>query len=259
MKSIALAAALVASLGAGAACAQAMDNFVSTFVGAADLAGQGMAEGAVAGPSVFVTATGHAPRPRTGAQVFGIDLEASAPQAGAAEHDLAGKVDLALAAARRLGVLAAVADQGFAGADDGNPMAAFMKAQANKDEKPAPADGPKMTARATIWFTAPNVAQEASLLDALAAARIDYKLTGRAKSFLPGLDIGKPPEPLDPGVWDEATRQAMTEARRQAAVVAGAAGEGVGEARQILVVTRSTEPYQVDVTVAVRFALKPER
>jgi hypothetical protein len=50
----------------------------------------------------------------------------------------------------------------------------------------------------------------------------------------------------------------MIEAGRQAALVAAAANEAVGEARQIVILTRSTEASQVNVTVAVRFALKPK-
>jgi hypothetical protein len=256
MKTLAMTAALAAVLVAGGAAAQAVDNIVSTFAGAADVAGHGMAEGAAAGPSVFVTAIGHAARPRTGAQVFSIDVQASAEHAGVAAHALAEMVEVTLAAAHKAGVTAIVAEQGFTGAGEVNPMAAMLKLGGDKDDKTAEPKTPKVTAKATIWLTAPDVAHEAGLLDALGAAHLDYKLSAKAKSFIPGLDLNKATDAIEPAVWDEATRRAMIEARRQATLAAGADGAGVGEARQIVILTRSSEPGQVSVTVAVRFALK---
>lgn len=59
---------------------------------------------------------------------------------------------------------------------------------------------------------------------------------------------------IDPALWDRASQDAVAEARRQATVLATAAGRTLGAARQVLVLTRSVQGSTASVTVAVRYA-----
>jgi hypothetical protein len=250
-------AALIAPLAllSSPAAAQAVDNLLSGFAGAADVGGRALGEGLSAGPSLFVTATGHAPRPRPQAIGFAITVEGRAATAGEAQRQASHQADLALAAARHAAIAAVEVDQGFAsGADDANPMAALLKFGA-KDDKPAEPTAPSFTATATIRFRAADLPAEAGLLDALTAAGGKFKLEGKARSILPGLDLDRVQETIDPGAWDRATGDAMAEAHRQAALLAAAAGAKLGEARQIVQLGRTIDADQIGVTIAVRYGL----
>jgi uncharacterized protein YggE len=253
-------AASVAALGLSvpAAGAQAVDNLISGFAGAADVGGRALGEGLTAGPSLFVTAVGQAPRPRQQAFAFAVSVNGEASTAGEAQRMAAHQIDLALGAARRTGVTALVAEQGFASGDqDANPMAAFLKSQA-KDNQTAPPPKPAFTATATLRFRAADPAAEAALLDAMTAAGAKFKLEGKGRSILPGLDLDHPAESIDPAAWDRASQDAIAEAHRQATLLAAAAGVGLGPAQQIDQLGHTTRDDQVSVTVAVRYAITPK-
>ena len=64
--------------------------------------------------------------------------------------------------------------------------------------------------------------------------------TTNALSFLQNTGIGAI-DRVDDAVWDQASRAAVAEARRQAMVLATAAGRSLGEANEILSVTRTVQ------------------
>jgi hypothetical protein len=121
---------------------------------------------------------------------------------------------------------------------------------------------PDFIARAAVGFRPSDPRQVPAFLDALAAAGIEVGAPAKGSSLaaimatmIPSADSAGAGSP-DVGVWDRASANAIAEARRQASVLAAAAGRQVGEALQILLLTRNTQANEASVTVAVRFALK---
>ncbi len=120
-------------------------------------------------------------------------------------------------------------------------------------------------AKANVRFQAADPTRLPDFLDAIRAAGVESLSGGPA---VPGMfnmfqnsqllgfgDIEK----VDDVTWDRASRAAMTEARRQADVLAAAAGRSVGEAQQVMSLTRAIQGGEATVTVAVRFGFRPTK
>ena len=125
--------------------------------------------------------------------------------------------------------------------------------------------GPVFIARVNVRFQASAGSRLPEFLDALEAAGIDQISGGGATnnvlSFLQNneiLGIGAI-DKVDDATWDQAGRAAVAEARRQATVLAAAAGRSLGEVHEILSLTRTVQGADATVTLAVRFSFSPTR
>ena len=130
---------------------------------------------------------------------------------------------------------------------------------------PADKSGPVFVARVHVRFQASAASRLPEFLDALEAAGIDQisggGATTNALSFLHNteiLGIGAI-DRVDDAVWDQAGRAAVAEARRQATVLAVAAGRSLGEVHEILSLTRAVQGADATVTLAARFAFAATR
>lgn len=258
-------AALVALLLPCAAIAQT--DPTAALVGGADVFAHGLAEAAVAGPSVFVTVTGHAPRTQRPSVDFGLTIATSASTAEAAQGSLRRGIESTLAEARKMGFDAAVQSQRLELTNPATmpPPLRIPAVPTVGRAAPPPGQGADTSAStasrvrgvAEIVLHGADPAREAALLDALTAAGVQFTVnTTFNRSILPFAVPGASPE-LEDSAWDEALRNAMTEAHREAEIAASAAKASVGEARQIVVLSRSADARRLSATVAVRYALSP--
>jgi uncharacterized protein YggE len=111
----------------------------------------------------------------------------------------------------------------------------------------------------TIRFHPTDPKRLPAFLDALVAAGIDYDLQGKRsqQAFNPFARLGGGEQTVDDATWDRASVDAMNAARRQADVLATAAGRRVGDARQVLMIAKTVQAEDATVTVAVRYGLLP--
>ena len=281
----AILAVLAFCVAGGTASAQQAEQFAGGLATAVEGVGQGVADGMMAGQSVFVTATGRAALPTPLTDAYVIDIEGrstSAVEAArlrdqrlGATRSLAAKFDVTVeigssAFARQDDYRNAASDAAFAARD---ASAAAAAAAAGSPPplfiKPAVANAKvavKMfSARTSVRFRSEDPRRLPPFLDALAAAGVDATFTGQERN---GMNIFAgmtqalgfaPVAKIDDAVWDRASQAAVVEARRQAGILASAAGRQVGEARQILLLTRSVQGDTASVTVAVRYALTSGR
>ena len=120
--------------------------------------------------------------------------------------------------------------------------------------------------RTNVRLRSSDPKRMASFLDALIGAGIDIVFVANGGVGFPNtffrnnelLGFGVL-EKIDDSIWDQASASAIAEARRQATVLAAAAGRQVGEATQILLLARSSQGDEASVTVAVRFAFAPTK
>ena len=279
-----VAAGLGAAGLASSAAAQDASQFGGLIAAGAEGLGQSLGESAVGGSSVFVSATGHAALPAPIADAYLINIEGQSASAVEASrlHDERLKTAQGIAARYNVSVeLGATSfsrevDQQAQMRRNQRQQARFQaQLEAQRSGHPTPpAPAPDVdtepqwvfVARTGVRFSAANAAQLPAFLDALKAAGVD-NLSGNLGSPAMGglfhasevLGFGSLAK-VDEAVWDRASQDAIASARRQAAVLAGAAGRELGEARQILFLTRSVQGDQVTVTVAVRFGFaKPAR
>jgi hypothetical protein len=233
--------------------------------------GQDVSQAIVGGESVFVSASGHAgsTRPTPSPYAYVVQLTASAPTA----VEAAGKRDVVL------GRLRAAADQYGAAIDVQDPAIAFTnparppyRRLPNGVVLPMPssqvgdtgsAAGPQFEASATVEFGKASPDKEAQFLDALHDAGADNISDPRTTIGAPNMAVeflgyGHTGD-VDPRDWDAAMTDAVANARSEATTLAHAAGRDLGEARQILMLSRSVDSGHATVTVAVRFAFAPRR
>ena len=264
------AALILAALAAGAS-AQVSGATAGIVAAGAEGVGQGLGAAVAGGPSVFVTATGKVPLTPEAADAYGASVEGKAPSAVEAARRLGEKLDAARAIAARYHVTIDVGATAFsrqgAGGSPPRPMrpGEMTAPVAVKPAGPPAAESaaPDFIARAAVGFRPSDPRQVPAFLDALAAAGIEVGAPAKGSSLaaimatmIPSADSAGAGSP-DVGVWDRASANAIAEARRQASVLAAAAGRQVGEALQILLLTRNTQANEASVTVAVRFALTP--
>lgn len=256
---------------AGAAVAVAQSDPLASVAGGADILGQGLGEAAAAGPSVFVTATGHAPIAPASPAALRLAVNRRNALAVAAVRDRESAVQAITAQARRLGL------QVVLGKESLDRPASAMSHAATGAPPPLASPPPLATppsgglrpgpvareylASAEVEVRVGEAAKAAELLDALQAAGVEVDvLSGRAPAplALPGFSAAGGPA-ADPAVLDRAADAAMAEAHRQAARLAADAGRSLGEVRQIILLARSASGSEATATVAVRFALGPPR
>jgi hypothetical protein len=255
-----LAAALAMSGGA-----VAQSDPLASVAGGADIVGQGLGEAAAAGPSVFVTATGHAPIAPASLAAVRLAVNRRNASALAAVRDRDSAVEAITAEARRLGL------QAMLGKETLNRTASAMSHPAMGAPPPLATPPPggvrpgpvarEYMASAEVDVRAGEAAKAAELLDALQAAGVEVDLqSGPAPAplALPGFSAAGGPA-ADPAVLDRAADAAMAEARRQAVRLAADAGRLLGEVRQIILLARSASGSEATATVAVRFALGASR
>jgi hypothetical protein len=275
-------AAVMAIAVSQSARAQDASSYMGVFSTVAEGFGQSVGQSLGGGQSVFVYAQGRAKLPVAPPSVDAYLVQVS--DDGPTAADAAGKRDALIAklrgVAQRFNVTMDVSEQTIAFGDPcaragrrgvANPAACEAMSMAG-DPTAAPADGkaagppkPEFTARAALRFPEPVAGQGPAFLDALHAAGADnigvaddqqLALYARMRANPLGFGVAAPG---DDKVWEAASRDAVRAARSQASILAQADGREVGEARQILFLTRTANGGDATVTVAVRFELLPAK
>ena len=282
MKHVATAAlaAFALSLSVPAAAQQDATSTLGPLSSAVEAFGGGVGQSLMGGDSIFVYAQGRArlgvvpvstPVAAPVSAGYFVSVSFDAPTAAEA----IGKRDALVEKLRALGVLfktgVEVSDAAVTLGEQCNPgrmtMACGVPMAIRPPSKAAvdTADAqPKFNARATVKIMEPAAGQTAAMLDAVHQAGADNIGGGddanpyaryRPTSLF---NLATTAAANDKG-WDEATRNAVRAARAQAALLAAADGRDVGQARQILLLTRTADGADATVTVAVRFDLaKPK-
>lgn len=245
------------------AAAAAQSDPLASVAGGVEVLGQGLGEAAQGGPSIFVTATGHAPIVPASVAVLRLSGNRRNTSAVDAVRDRDRAVEAIMAQARRLGLQAVLGkatigrtSPSMAHAAMGAPPPLAISPPASVRPASPP---PEYLAGAEIEVSAPDAAKQAELLDALQAAGIDVDVPSGpvvAGFSVPGLSVDAGPSG-DPASADRAMDEAMAEARRQAARLAADAGRSLGAATQIILLARSASGREASATVAARFALAP--
>lgn len=270
LRSIALLSVVLA-VAPGLAAAQDASPLTSMFAAGVEAFGQSLAELMTNGSSVFVTATGHATLPAPLTDAYLVNIEGRSSSAVEAQRLRDQRLQAARAAAAKFGVTVEVGSTAFAHETD---LAAQQRRrnQATAERlahpgvpivEPVGSDERVFVARTGVRFRAADPQRLPAFLDALQAAGVDSPsgslgavnagLAGILNQSTQVLGFGSA-EQIDPALWDHAGQEAIAEARRQASVLATAAGRTLGEARQVLVLTRSVQGSTASVTVAVRYA-----
>ncbi len=253
--SVCLAAMLAA---AGPAAAQDAGQIAGVFAAATQGVGQSLGDAMRGGDGVFVWATGRAPLPARPAEAYVVNIESKASSAVEAARLRDARIEAARAVARRFGVSMDVGASGISGGGGHGAAAPSTNPPAKADDSEPAAS---FTAHTQARFRASDPARIPAFLDALSAAGIDIPAgeTG-AGGFMALLQqksaaaLGfSTVEAEDAATWDRASEAALAEARRQAGVMAAAAGRPLGEVKQILFLTRATEGAEASVTVAVKY------
>ena len=254
------------------AAAQDVSGFAAPLAAAVEGFGQSVGEAAVGGSSIFVTATGRADLPAPLPDAYLINVEGRSASAVEAQRLRDGRLAAARAAAAQYGVSVEVGTTAFSREVDAaaqqrrrNQAAAERLAHPGTPvAEVVPADDDRLfVARTGVRFRAADARRLPAFLDALKAAGVDSP-SGSLGLAAPGL-FGRSTEVLgfgaletvDPAIWDRANQAAVAEARRQAQVLAQASGRGLGEVRQVLMLTRNLQGSAASVTLAVRFAFAP--
>jgi hypothetical protein len=255
---LAAAAVLVASGAiATGAVAQVSDQTAGIVAVGAEGVGQGLGAGVTGGSSVFVTATGKAPVPASVADTYGASIEGKATTAVEAARLRDQRLDTARGIAQRFRVGVELGAASISHESPAPPHAPRPGASPPAPPSSPPAPAPdEITARTAVVFRVSDPRQLPAFLDALEAAGIQYSLPGKggAMAAIMAAMSSSNGGGVD-GAWDQAAQNAIAEARRQAGVLAAAAGRRLGEAQQILQLTRNTGASEASVTVAVRFGL----
>jgi uncharacterized protein YggE len=273
-------AILAALCGSGPALAQQTDQFASGLAAAVEGLGQSVGRSVLSGPNVFVTATGRTAISGARTSWYGTDVEGRAESAVEAARQRDSRLAAIEAQAKRFGVNFEIGSSTFTLEPDtpgrrraGNLLAPGVYAQAALDgatpgttgdgKTPPPAPKLVFIAKANLRFQAVDSTRLPGFLDAIRAAGVESLTGGPAtpgmfnmfqNSQLLGFgDIEK----VDDASWDRAGRAAMAEARRQAEVLAAAAGRSVGEPEQVMSLTRGIQGGEATVTVAVRYGFAP--
>jgi hypothetical protein len=250
-----------------AASAQDSSESVGALVAGLEAAGGEVGRSMAQSDSVLVYAKGVAKVApgAVDASAYVVQLSITAPTAVEAARERDGAIDRMRAIAKTYGVQMAMSESAFSfGVPPGfarNPMMFAPPppqpgAVGAKGEAPAPK--PQFQATATLQFGRPTSEREPAFLDALHGAGADNISTNTSSNGLFGilgsqlLANAAAPE-VSPEVWEAAMRDAMRAARSQAAVLADSAGRPLGDAREVLFLSRSVQRGAATVVVAVRY------
>jgi hypothetical protein len=270
LRSIALLSVLFVAA-PGLAAAQDASPLTSMFAAGVEAFGQSLGESMTSGSSIFVTATGHANLPSPLTDAYLVNIEGRSASAVEAQHLRDQRLQAARAAAAKFGVTVEVGSTAFTHEND--PAAQQRRRNQATAERlahpgvpvvePVVADERVFVARTGVRFRAADPQRLPAFLDALQAAGVDSPsgnlgavntgFAGILNQSTQVLGFGSA-EQIDPALWDHAGQEAIADARRQASILAAAAGRTLGEARQVLVLTRSVQGSTASVTVAVRYA-----
>ena len=267
---------------AAPASAQDLGGFAGVLATLTEGFGQTFAEAAGGGQSVFVTAHGKAklPTPPTGAYFVNVDGEAvSAVEAARLREQ---KLSQLRAVSQKFGVEMQLGESRFSLETDSEAQQRrnrdLIAARVARANGGAPANSPPIAipppeapeklfiARTGVRFNAPTAARLPEFLDAVRGAGVDDIRTSASGPAAGLLAMVQSQEVLGFGsvdqvsdaVWDAAGREAMAAARAQAQTLAAAAGRSVGDAKQILLLSKSLKDGDAEVAVAVRFAFAPK-
>ncbi len=238
--------------------------------------GQALGEASQGGSSVFVTAAGKVRLPTPLSGSYFVNVEGKADSAVEAARLRDQRMVDARRVASQFGVDMELGDSAFRREVDlaaqqaetqriNAEVQADRRAHPGEPLPPRPVREPKkvFVARTGVRFRAPDASRLPAFLDALTSAGIDIEgagLASRPMNFLTTtqevLGFGAV-EKIDPAIWDQASQAAIQAARRQAGILAAAAGRRVGEVRQIMMLSRAVSGGEASVTVAVRFAYAP--
>jgi len=279
MKRLGLICVFACMASASSAAAQDAGQIAGVLAAGVEGLGQSLGEAATGESSVFVTASGHAALPAPIAEAYLINIEGQSSSAVEASrlHDDRLKAAQDIAARFKVAVdigatsFVREADQAAQSRRNAQMQAAMQaQAQAGHPGVFPPGLGQQgegdrvFVVRTGVRFKASSAEQFPAFLDALKAAGID-NLSGalgvpKANMFASNevLGFGRLAK-VDDAIWDRAMQDAMASARRQAAVLAATSGRDLGEARQILLLSRSVQSDEVDVTVAVRYGFAPAK
>jgi hypothetical protein len=286
MKRLAIVLAAIAAVAVGSpAAAQDMGTYAGTFTAIADGLGQSVGQGISSSQSVFVYAQGHAaisgaPAPASASpsgpvkpETYQVQVVFNAPTA----VEAAGKRDALLGqmqavaqrfnATMRTSEVAVVLGDPCSGPSRTMAMACMRRAAMAMGDPTtaAPAKASQtpaekqFSATAEVSFSMADLSRAPAFLDALHAAGADS--IGNMDEPVNVSNIFARPNTyaatsaISDKIWDDAARDAVRAARRQAGILAQADGRDVGAARQILFLSRTVESDQAVVTVAVRFDL----
>jgi hypothetical protein len=262
----------------GVAAAQDVDKFIGALAAGAEGVGQSLGESMRGGDSIFVSATGRAALPGRPAEAYIIDVESKAPSVVEAARLRDQRVQAARAIARRFNMKVETGVSGLSRIGDGSGSLFHLPGQLADDatgrgandagDKTTPTSAkPKFAAHTEMRFSAADPGQFPAFLDALDAAGVDIPAGGGSGSGIMALLSQKSAaslgfatvEAADDATWDRASQNALAEARRQATVLAAAAGRPLGEVKQILFFMRTVEGDRASVTLAVRYGFAPPR
>ena len=271
---IALAAAMLAT----SAHAQDAGGFAGLMATAVEGVGQSLGEAATAGSSIFVTGKGYAHLPAPLTDAYFVNIEGKAASAVDAARIRDQRLDQLRAVSKRFGVDMEIGESAFSReVDTEAQQSAIRKRNADRvAERTAhpgqividttlPDASRVFIAKTGVRFKSPDAARLPAFLDALAAAGADQLSEGLgARGGMPNLFSAATEvlgfgsvQAVDAAIWDKASADAVANARHQAEVLAAASGRQVGEVRQILSLARGVEGDKASVTIAVRFAFRP--
>jgi len=260
----------------GVAAAQEIEKFVGAFAAGAEGVGQSLGESMRGGDSVFVSATGRAALPTHPAEAYIIDVESKASSVVEAARLRDQRVQAARAIARRFGLNVEVGTSGLSRIGDSSAFHLAIQpvdgaggdgSKESGDKTVSTPTKPKFRAHTEMRFSAADPAQFPAFLDALDAAGVEIPAGGGSENGIMALLSQKSAasygfatvEAADEATWDRASENALAEARRQATVLAAAAGRQLGEVRQILFFMRTVEGDKASVTLAVRYGFAPPK
>lgn len=257
-----LGAALSVALWSGAAAAQDAANFARSAAGLLELTGEGLGEAARGGASILVTATGKARLPTPLVETFELNIEGTSDSAVEASRlrDQKLSVVKATAARHQIGIdygqstITPVIDQAAVASRRRKTAATGVTESSSPLESEV-----HFVARSTLKFSAPGGRDLAPFLDDLRKAGIGLVASNGTVASPGGLfnaaqifGLGQADQ-VAPAIWDDATKAALAEARREAEVIAGASGRSLGAVRQVTVFSRSASGAEASVTVCVRY------
>jgi uncharacterized protein YggE len=272
IRSLALATVL---LGQASTAALAQDNFAATLAPVEEELGQSVGGAAFTGPNIFVTATGRARLPAPVADTYYVAVQGKNASAVVAARERDAKVAELQVVARRLGVDLQVGETSIGlevDTDAQQRLAAERTAHRQLVQStqppplslfiPPPDATPKIfVAKTSLRFRTASNDTLPAFFDAIHAAGVDdisHGLPQHTNMFLPQasnfMGFGSTAT-LDDSFWAAASQEAFRSARTQAQALAAASGRTLGPARQITVLSRTTEGAEAVESLGVRFGL----
>lgn len=215
--------------------------------------GQGIGEAASGGQSVFVTATGREVLSEA-VDTYVTNIEGRSASAVDAVKMREDRLATAQALAQKFGI---AIEPGLRTIEGDTVMPPAHTADAHPvrgarsalPQATAAEAGRVFVARSSVSFKALDTAQVPAFLDALTAAGMDADVRLRLSAM-------NTAETVDDAVWDRASQKAVASALHEAQVLAKAAGREVGDAEQIMVLSKSMQGNGAIVTLSVRYMLR---